>query len=118
MPHRPISYGYDKHIRMIAVSTLNRRCLQLTIAATVSAAMTFMLWRNLHHVVVSNRAEEIYSQVLFWLNSPSVLLAIMIGGVHNADRVIICLGAAVQWFVLGYVLSLLLLRPKEPSQSH
>jgi len=89
--------------------------LRLTIAVAISLVMTFLLWRALHNPIADNRFEEIYSKVLGWLNFPGVLLGIMTGGVHNADPVVICIGSALQWFGLGYFLSLLFTAPK-PSE--
>ena len=101
---------------MSLVSTLaERNNVRMPIAAAFSLGMGLMVWHSFHNPLAKSDAEMLFGKVLFWLNFPSVIVAIMLGGVHNYSPTVIAIGSAVQWFGIGYLFSMIFTRPKKPS---
>ena len=67
------------------------------IALATSAVMTFLAYRALYAGTVDNEVERFLYQILLLLNFPSLCIAIMLGGVHNFERAVVVIGAAIQW---------------------
>jgi hypothetical protein len=61
---------------------------------------------------------SLISRLWFWLNAPALSAALALGGnVHGAGAPVIYFTFPLEWFLIGFVLSFLFLKPKEDAHA-